>query len=448
MEAGTDTTSGAARTLGARDTLVVGVTLFSMFFGAGNLILAPLLGVQAAAKTPLALAGFLISAVGLPVLTIAAIALSGSVRRMLDRVHPLFSEVFTALVYLAIGPFLAIPRTATTSFEMIRPLLPASVGQGTALVVFSIAFFAVAYLLAMRPNKLTVLMGRASGPSLILLIVVVVGACIVSPPGTAAPVVTGPYVSNPLVSGFVCGYQTMDVLAALAFGIVVAGNIRAMGVADDTSVARQVAVSGVLAGVLLAAIYLGFGYLGYSMGSVVPDAANGAVVIAAAAATEFGAPGALIVAAIFLLACLNVCIGLICSISEYFAQSYPVLTYRRWVLAATLVSLALSNFGLDAILGYSVPLLSALYPVAICVVAMGLSGKRGPAAAVAWRACVAACGVCSLTVAVRDGFFPGAWVPTDLLPLADIGMAWLVPAVVALVVGWVVERALQASRAC
>lgn len=427
--------------LGARDGLVVGVTLFSMFFGAGNLILAPLLGVRAGSQTPEALLGFIVSAVGLPVLTIAAIALSGTVGKLADRIHPIFSKVFAAATYLAIGPFLAIPRTATTSFEMVRPLLPEGTPASAALVVFSLAFFVAAYLLAMHPNRLTELMGKVSGPTLIVLVVLLVASTIVSPPGTPAAAASAPYDGVAGVAGFVYGYQTMDVLAALAFGYVIAMNVRELGVRSPEGIARQVVRSGIIAGVCMAAIYCGFGYLGASMGSVVPDATNGAEVIAAAAAMEFGGAGSVLVAAIFLLACLNVCIGLICSISEYFSTEYELMPYRRWALAIAALSCLLANVGLTTILEYSVPLLSALYPIAIVLVIMGLVQRgSGEGGMLAWRLCVAFCGVDSVIVALRDGFAKGLALPLDLLPLAGLGMGWILPAILGFVVGLLAER--------
>ena len=127
--------------LAPRQTLFVGVTLFSMFFGAGNLILPPLLGVQAGTSVLPAFAGFLLTGVGLPVLGIVAVALAGTVRELSDRVHPVFSRIFVAAVYLAIGPCLAIPRTSSTAFEMLAPLLPEGLSLELARLVFSVAFF-------------------------------------------------------------------------------------------------------------------------------------------------------------------------------------------------------------------------------------------------------------------------------------------------------------------
>lgn len=171
----------AAKTLSPKQSLLVGVTLFSMFFGAGNLILPPLVGLQAGAQGVPAMAGFLITGIGLPVLGIVAVALAGTIRDLASRVHPVFAHIFVAAVYLAIGPCLAIPRTSSTSFEMLQPLLPQHLPLEAARLAFSVLFFVAAYLLAMHPGRLTRLLGHVTGPALIVLIVAVVGAAIFSP---------------------------------------------------------------------------------------------------------------------------------------------------------------------------------------------------------------------------------------------------------------------------
>ena len=188
----------------------------------------------------------------LPVLGIVAVALSGTLRDLCARVHPVFARVFVALVYLAIGPCLAIPRTASTAFEMLAPLLPEGVSLGVARLVFSVGFFVVAYLLAMHPGRLTRLLGRVTGPALILLIVGVVMAAVASLAGApalpdAAPV--APYDDAPVVQGFLTGYQTMDLLASLTFGLVIASNVRSLGVSEKSGVMREICRAGVMAGV-------------------------------------------------------------------------------------------------------------------------------------------------------------------------------------------------------
>ncbi|MGN0287929.1 MAG: branched-chain amino acid transport system II carrier protein, partial [Atopobiaceae bacterium] len=371
--------------LGVRDGLTVGITLFSMLFGAGNLILCPLLGVQAGTATPLATLGFLVSGVGLPIAMIAAVSLAGSARALGDRIGKAFSLVFVTLAYLCIGPWLAIPRTASTSFEMITPLLPPGVDVAVAQLCYSIVFFVGAFALALHPTRLKSIMGKVTGPLLLGLIAVLVVGSVVDPAGGAvAP--TGAYASAPVAAGFQTGYQTLDLLAALAFGYVIAMNVNSLGLTEPQAVARQVSRSGLVAGGLMALVYCGLSYVGYTMGSALPDAGNGAQVISGAATSTMGPAGTLLVAVIFLLACFNVCVGLVSSISQYFSQAFPRVSYRWWAIIISVASCAIANVGLTAILAWSVPILNAIYPMGICLMIMGLvegpgdrAGQEGPA---------------------------------------------------------------------
>lgn len=218
--------------------LLVGFTLFSMFFGAGNLIFPPFLGAQAGTSTWPAMAGFALSAIGFPILGVVAVARSGGLSRLAGRVHPRFAAVYTMLIYLSIGPCLAIPRTASTSFEMaVSPFLPPDAPFGLLQLGYSALFFGVALLLALKPEKLTDRLGKVLCPTLLLLILVIFLGCALRPPGGYGAV-TDAYASNPAVQGFLVGYQTMDTIAALNFGIVIALNIRAGGVKDDGAVVR------------------------------------------------------------------------------------------------------------------------------------------------------------------------------------------------------------------
>lgn len=222
--------------------------------------------------------------------------------------HPKFGEFFVAAVYLAIGPCLAIPRTSSTAFEMLVPLLPEGVSLGTARLVFAVGFFVVAFALTLRPGVITRVLGRITGPALIALIVLVVGAAVISPLGPAAAP-QAPYDAGAAVQGFLTGYQTMDLLASLAFGIIIAETIHELSVTDDKRVAFEISRSGVIAGVLMAIIYCGLGLAGMQLGTVMPDATNGAAILARSASMHFGLAGTVVVFAIFFLACMNVCIG-------------------------------------------------------------------------------------------------------------------------------------------
>ena len=252
-----------------RNLLLVGFTLFSMFFGAGNLIFPPFLGAEAGTLTWHAMRGFLLSAVGLPVLGVAAVAMAGGLDRLGRRVHPGFAFVFTLLIYLSIGPCLAIPRTASTSFEMA--VLPYLGGLGTALgsraqLIYSVVFFCIAMALAFRPDKLTDRLGKVLCPTLLILIAVIFTGCLIWPLGAyGAP--AKEYADSAAVKGFLEGYQTMDTIAALNFGIIIALNIRAKGVQEDGAVVRETVKAGVIAGLLMAAVYVALAHIGAPAGA-------------------------------------------------------------------------------------------------------------------------------------------------------------------------------------
>lgn len=438
--------------LSPRQSIAVGITLFSMFFGAGNLILPPMLALQAGTSTVPAMIGFLVAGIGLPVLGIVAVALVGTARELADRVHPLFSSIFVAAIYLAIGPCLAIPRTSSTAFEMLVPLFPQDAPIGTIRLVFSIVFFAVAYALAMHPGALTKLLGRITGPALILLLIMVVGSSIVSPAGVAqAP--QAPYDRAAPIQGFLTGYQTMDLLASLTFGLVIAENIKGLGVSDSHGLMREISRAGIVAGILMALVYCGLAQVGASFGSVMPHATNGAALLTASATLHFGIAGTVIIAAIYLLACLNVCIGLISCCGTYFAETFGAaapgaqtrmlgrIPYAGWAAAFAVFSCVVSNVGLDAILTFSVPLLSALYPVSIVFVIMGMAHRACDRLPLIWPWAIGATTVVSVATALRDAFFTGIWLPFDALPLASLGFGWLLPALCGAAVGAILSVA-------
>ena len=444
------------QSLSPRQSIAVGITLFSMFFGAGNLILPPMLALQAGTSTVPAMIGFLVAGIGLPVLGIVAVALVGTARELADRVHPLFSSIFVAAIYLAIGPCLAIPRTSSTAFEMLIPLLPQGAPIGTIRLVFSIVFFAVAYALAMHPGALTKLLGRITGPALIILLVMVVGSSLVSPAGVAqAP--QAPYDSAAPIQGFLAGYQTMDLLASLTFGIVIAENIKELGVNDSRGLMREISRAGIVAGILMALVYCGLAQVGASFGSVMPHATNGAALLTASATLHFGIAGTVIIAAIYLLACLNVCIGLISCCGTYFAETFGAdapdaqahalgrVPYTGWAAAFTVFSCVVSNVGLDAILTFSVPLLSALYPVSIVCVIMGMAHRACDRLPLIWPWAIGATAIVSVATALRDAFFAGIWLPFDALPLASLGFDWLLPALCGAVAGAILSSTRAAK---
>ena len=275
----------SAQALRGKKLLLVGFTLFSMFFGAGNLIFPPFLGAQAGTALWLAFVGFAVSAIGLPIAGVAAVARAGGLPALAGRVHPRFAQVFAVLVYLSIGPCLAIPRTASTSFEMLTPL----VGRSTpGQFLYSLVFFAAAYFVALKPEKLTQRLGRILCPALLVLIVVLFAGCILRPaaPGYGTPAEA--YAALPAAQGVLDGYQTMDALAALNFGAVIALNLQAVGITEEAAVRRGTIRAGFIAGGMLLVVYAMLTHIGGISGAAFPGSGTGAAVLTALADGLFG----------------------------------------------------------------------------------------------------------------------------------------------------------------
>ena len=436
--------------LSRRVQLLLGFTLFSMFFGAGNLIFPPGVGAQAGTLTWPAMAGMAVSAVGLPVLGVVAVARSGGLDALGDRVHPLFSKVFTIVAYLAIGPCLAIPRTASTSFEMaVPPFVGAEAPLALLQLIYSLVFFALALTLALRPEKLTDRLGKIMCPILLVLILVTFIGTLIDPlEGYGAPQ-SELYAAAPVARGFLDGYQTMDTIAALVFGIIIALNIRARGVEEDGDVVRYTVRSGWMAGVLLLAVYAMLAHIGALSGGAFPGATNGAVVLTNLIPALFGTPGSLLLAAIFIIACFNVCVGLICSCAEYFNLICPRLSYRVWAVLFAVVSMLIANAGLDMILKVSVPALSIIYPVAIALIALSFFQRWLEGRPMVYPVTILLTGIASILYTLRDlKALPAA--ASDLLgalPLAGQGLGWVLPALVGTALGLLLSGKPRTGRA-
>lgn len=331
--------------LSTRNRMLVGLTLFSMFFGAGNLIFPPYLGAMAGTKTPLAMLGFAITAIGFPILGVIAVAHAGSLDELAGRVHPVFAKVFTLLIYLSIGPCLAIPRTASTSFEMaVTPFLSGDTSKTMIQLIYSILFFAVAFYVSLSPEKLTHLLGRFTSPCLLILIGVMFVGCLLAPPAGYGESY-GLYAQSPVLQGFLGGYQTMDAIAALNFGIIIAMNINNRGVTERSAVVKEITYAGWIAGLIFLVVYGAIAHVGAVAGGAYGELADGTAALTAITRDLFGNAGIVLLGLIFLLACLNTCIGLISCCSEYFSQILPRFSQRQWAFFFAFVSMVISNAG-------------------------------------------------------------------------------------------------------
>lgn len=419
----------------AHHRLLMILTVFSLFFGAGNLIFPPFLAAQAGQNTWPAMAGFCMTAVGFPVLGVMAVTRAGDLHRLAARVHPAFAAVFPLLIYLAIGPGLAIPRTASTSFEMVaQATLEGSTRLPLWQLAYSLVFFAVAGLIALKPDALTQRLGKMLCPLLLALIGALFVGCLLAPHPYGA--VAEAYQTHPVIQGFLDGYQTMDAIAALVFGSVIALNLRALGLTEARVIRTEAALDGVGAGVLLGVVYLCLAHIGGVSGGAWPGAKNGAQVLSQLAGSVYGRGGMALLAAIFVVACLNTCVGLLSSCASYFHQRLPKVSYPAWVALFALISVGISNVGLNQILALSVPVLNLLYPIVLVLILLAYLPKTEtlpllyPIAGwgtLAASAALLAAGAGVLPAALTDGL--------RALPLYAQGLGWLCPCLVFLALG-------------
>ena len=431
------------KNLSKKDLLLVSLMLFSLFFGAGNLIFPPFLGQSAGNATWVAMAGFFITAVGFPVLGVIAVAKSDGLYNLAKRVNHTFAVIFTALIYLSIGPGLGIPRAGSLPFEMaVAPYIPESVSKTLALFLFSLVFFAVAYWLALSPSKLVDRMGKVLTPALLLLIAVIFISSLFKPLGSYSEAAVE-YSSNPFLKGFLEGYLTMDTIAALNFGIVISLTIKSRGVKEEKYVISSSIKAGVIAGVLLMIIYSMLAHLGATSGGLYGTTENGAATLTNVVSHIFGKPGLVLLAVIFTLACLTTSVGLITSCSQYFSTLTSKISYKKWVMILVLSSMMLANMGLTTILSISVPVLNAIYPIAIMLIVLGILNKYIKSNSTIYGMTIFFTGIVSTLDALRQvglnlGFLN---ILLSKLPLYDQGLSWFVPTLVGLSLGYLLTIA-------
>ena len=413
--------------LGKKDLFVVSVMLFALFFGAGNLIFPPFLGQNAGSQTLPAMLGFLATAVILPVLGVVVVARFDGLEKLGQQVGRRFALVFTVLIYLSIGPGLGIPRAASVPFEMaVAPYLPAGASTGLWMAVYSLLFFLVALWLCLNPGKLVDRIGRILTPTLLTLLTLLFVCFLFRGQVQVAPAQES-YGSAPLLKGFSEGYNTMDTIAALNFGLVISTTLGTFGLTEKKDTMRYTVLAGVLAGSILALVYAMLSYMGMCSSGVYDIQENGAWTLRCIVYQVFGAPGAVLLAAIFTLACLTTCVGLINSISQYFSMLFKKVSYRAWVYIITFFSFLICNLGLNMILSISVPILNAIYPVSIILILLGLSHDLWKRNRFVYPMTVLGTAVVSTLYALSDAGVPLGALETALhkLPLYKLGFGWL-----------------------
>ena len=429
--------------------VLVAGTLFGMFFGAGNLIFPVHLGQCAGSNVVIAMIGFIISAVCIPILAVAAIGSTHSdgLQALASKVGKGYSYGFTCLLYLTIGPFFAIPRCATTSFTVgVAPLLGESTSQGLWLLIFSAVFFALVLFFSLRPHRITVWIGKIINPLFLFFFgILLIAALTGSNADISAIAPEEGFRENVFFTSVIEGYGTMDAIAGLAFGIVVINIIRSMGIEDDSAVAGDVLRSGILTGILMGAIYVAAIFMGAQSRELFATSENGGIALAQIANHFLGFWGSLILAVTISFACLKTSIGLVISCSEAFSRMFPKGPgYCVYAIIFTLFSFCVSNFGLSAILSYSLPVLMFLYPLSISLIVLALTGRLFDHDRAVYISVTLFTGIAALFDLAKT--LPAGLQPEGMLrlgelilPFYDLNLGWVIPALLGLAIGLLIR---------
>lgn len=418
-------------------TFTVGFAVFAMLFGAGNLIFPPYLGMHAGKNWIWGFVGFALMDVVFAMVAMIIISrkkdgADGIVGVLGSRL----SKVLMLALYICIGPLVAIPRTAATTYELsIQPLLP----QMNS-VIFSIIFFGVVTLLCVRPSKIIDIIGSVLAPILLITLGVLIVKGIVDPLGT---VVTGDSLYSSFHTGITTGYQTMDTMAALAFSILIISQVKSYHLNTKREERKMVFGACVIAGTALILIYGGLAYLGATVSGTYAGNLSRAQIMLQLAEDILGSSGLVLLAVIVAAACLTTAIGLVSSCASYLTElSHGKVSYKVFAIGICVFSAVLCNVGLDNIIALASPILDLIYPVLLVLIFLSMVKESQISLAGRYGALAG------------TGFFvalqlfenlTGLTNITSSLPLASLGFAWILPALIGVFAGEGVRRIMHGN---
>ena len=413
------------------DSIVVGFALFSMFFGAGNVIFPPYLGFGAGTQWVNGFLFYFIADIGLALFALFTLLKVGGSENITGRIGSVASNILMSAIILCIGPMVAIPRTAATTFEMsVAPLI-----SGVSPVIFSVAFFIVVLLLSIRQSAVIDVVGKVLTPALLIGLLVLIIKGIISPLGS----IVNPHVDSSfvIVNGIKSGYQTMDVLAALAFGIIILKSAQEKGYSDARESSKMIRAAAVIAGVLLLIVYFGLTYLGATSASLFSLGISRAELVIGIVERLLGKVGLVIFAVVVALACMTTAVALVSSAASFFEKlTKGRLSYAALVIIICVSSAVISNLGLDRIVAVASPILDIVYPPTLVLIALSWFGDRLSRGVYRWAVIGALIASILSTLSLY-----GVSVPiVNTLPLASLGLGWIVPAAGFGIVAYVISR--------
>ncbi|MGO1469606.1 MAG: branched-chain amino acid transport system II carrier protein [Tissierella sp.] len=351
-----------------KNIIVSGFALFAIFFGAGNLILPPYLGLHAGKSWIWAWIGFALSGPGLTALGMIAMAKNqGDTEKFAGRVSPKFSIILGALLISFIGPLMSVPRTGATTFEVsILPFFP-----NFNPVLFAIIFFGITLYFAMNRSKTIDIIGTYMTPFLLFILLIIFLKGIFMPME-----ITSIVGKNQFSIGFLEGYQTMDALAPMVLAGMIISNFKEKGIKSKSALTKYTIYTELIAAIGLTLVYGGLTFLGAKLSPILAADLGRTELLNTIVHYLLGGYGSISLSLIVGLACLTTSIGLITATGDFFSKvSNNKLKYKYVVLLAVIISAILSVKGVEGIISFSVPLLVSIYPTVIVLTLLNLFDK-------------------------------------------------------------------------
>lgn len=409
------------------DAVIVGFAMFATFFGAGNMIFPPFLGNLSGENWFIGFLCFITADAGLAIMTVLAmIRMDGDLWAVFRRLGRIPSRIVAVTTMVIVGPALCIPRTCATTFEMgVLPFLPSF-----SPWLFGAAFFGVVFLLIMHRTKVVDIIGKYVTPILLISLAALVIRGIVSPIGSISG---GMEAIATAKEGFLAGYQTMDVLGALAFTLIVIRDVRVKGYNTHKSSMAIVIRASIVTFAGLFLVYGGLCYLGASSSSLDLGEFNQTSLLVTITRMLMGSFGMTLLALIVLFACLTTAIGLASSSGDFFYQLIKKKIPYKWIVGLTCIAgVIISNVGISTMISLATPLLNILYPLLLTQIILSFFSGKIRKDSVFQGAALGALTVCILGVAADFG------APTDFvyrLPLSSLGLYWILPAGIGAIIG-------------
>ena len=412
-----------------KEVLILGFALFAMFFGAGNLIFPPSLGIEMGKDWLVAGIGFLLTGVGLPLLGVLAFTKVGRLEDFSVKISSRFNTLYCTALVFVIGPLFAIPRTGSTTFEMgVLPSFP-NVNPLVLSIITSIAFFGITLTLVIKESKITDIIGKFLTPIILIILAAIAFLGITGNIGTPVD----KQISGVLAKGFVSGYQTMDALASVIFGVVIVKGLEGKGIVDEREQRYFLSGSALIAAIGLGLIYFSLMYLGARVSGVGAFSTTSAALYLAE--ITLGSAGKIAFGICVATACLTTSVGLVAIASDWFARFTPI-SYKMWSVIICVFSGVMAIGGVDFIIKLSIPVLCILYPVTIILILLNVFGVKH---VLVYRAAT----YTTLVVIILEEVFSKILHVTPVtnflakIPMAESGFVWVVPCLVGMAVAFV-----------